>query len=221
MKKRYLVIAALVMSMSVGLVGCGSKEGKTKDTGKVEIETTTKEDTTKEKTTKEETKNEDTTKEETSKEESTSDAGTKEETTYTTFDEKSQVKYNSVVFGLGDKASDVIESLGAQAAPSAEVPSCFSSENVTEYYFPGMTVAACKDVIFSIDISDNGYGTSDAQTVMGVSINTKASEVPSLQGDDYQEMAGYYYSEGTRSLQVSVEGETITKIFILGADLAS
>ena len=87
MKKRYLVIAALVMSMSVGLVGCGSKEDKAKDTGKVEIETTSKEDTTKEKTTKEETKSEDTTKEESSKEEATSEEESKKETTYTTFDE--------------------------------------------------------------------------------------------------------------------------------------
>ena len=221
MKKHFKLLT--IVAVAAVLTACGSsKEGEEK--GKVSVEstkeTTSKETTTKETTTKETTTKETTTKETTTKETTTKETTTKETTTVAvdknSLKAKIRVNYNGVEFGLGDKISEVEKSLGAQPSPSEEVPSCLGGDMVNEYYFYGMTIQVCNDVIFSIDIMDNGYyGDIEAKTVKGLGVYNSKGDMESLYGAYTREDDGnYFYTEGSQTMQVSVFDDSIARIWI-------
>lgn len=122
------------------------------------------------------------------------------------FINKIRVIYNDIEFGLGDKMSEIAESLGEQASSSGIVISNLSPNDIAEeYYFFGMNVQVKNDIVFSIEITDNMfYGDTYGYTVGGLSLSSNRSDVENAHGtpsrSDY--LNSYYEYEG-QSLQVT------------------
>jgi hypothetical protein len=134
---------------------------------------------------------------------------------------KMRINYNGFEFGIGDQMSAVEGNLGSQPAPSSKVSSCIGDEIVTEYYFYGMTLQVNNGIIFSIDIMDNGYyGNTTPATVTGLSCDMSKSDIESRYGsasssDEYN----YYYTDGSRTMQISVFDDKVARIWINDSDL--
>lgn len=133
-----------------------------------------------------------------------------------------RVRYNGFEFGVGDNMSAVEGYLGAQPAPASDVPSCIGSDIVKEYYFYGMTIQVHNDVIFSIDIMDNAYyGDQMAETTAGLSMYMTKGDMESIYGGaSSPDEINYYYSEGPRTIQISVINDSVERIWINDKDLA-
>lgn len=122
------------------------------------------------------------------------------------FINKIRVIYNDIEFGLGDKMSEIVESLGEQANSSGIVISNLSPNDIAEeYYFFGMNVQVKNDIVFSIEITDNMfYGDTYGYTVGGLSMSSNRADVENAHGtpsrSDY--LNNYYEYEG-QSLQVT------------------
>ena len=116
-----------------------------------------------------------------------------------------RVTYNGVTFGTGDKASDIVASLGDQARPSDTSKPCIpDAGEMTNYYFAGMIISASQyDVITNISFTkDYGDGT-EAKTVDGIGLGSTADEIKAALGNpDYEDEYGISYNADKLSLSI-------------------
>ena len=242
-----ILIATMAAVLCLRMTACGEKKEESSKAGVVSLnsttttasetatESTTAKKTTEtkketEKTTTETTTTTTTTTKATTTTTTTTKATTTKKTTTTTKPAATsalsagsvKVTYNGCTFGVGDSFASVEGKLGSQPAPSQKLPSCISSTIVDEYYFYGMTIQVNNGKIFSIDMMDNGfYGNQAAATVKGVGCNqsTKSAVISAYGNPSKTDDLNMYYSSGSLSMQVTVFGDTVGRIWISDSSL--
>lgn len=127
-----------------------------------------------------------------------------------------KVKYNGFDFGVGDNINDIKGSLGAEAAPASQAPSCLSGNMINEYYFAGMTLQANNDgVIFSIELTNALYQGGDAATAGGFKLGDTVDSVKAKYGEPTETKGtSPVYTDGTVSMQLIGASAGLESIWI-------
>ena len=126
------------------------------------------------------------------------------------------VKYNGAELKVGQNINDVKGSLGSEAAPMSQAPSCLSGNTINEYYFPGMTIQANPSgVIFSIELTNSLYQGGDGTTVDGLKVGDTVDNAKSVLGEPTETKGtSPVYTDGTVSMQLSGSPSGIESIWI-------
>ncbi|SDB37912.1 hypothetical protein SAMN02910317_01863 [Ruminococcaceae bacterium FB2012] len=126
------------------------------------------------------------------------------------------VKYNGAEVKVGQNIDDIKGSLGAEAAPVSQVPSCLSGNIINEYYFPGMTIQANNSgVIFSIELTNALYAGGDGTTADGLKVGDKVDDFKAKLGEPTETKGtSPVYTAGTVSMQASGSPSAIESIWI-------
>ena len=150
-------------------------------------------------------------KEETATTAATTEAGaTEAQATASGLAGKTQVTYNGVTFGCGDKASEVVAKLGDQVRPSETAQPCIPGVGeLTHFYFPGLVITASQyDVIRQVTLTNDYAEGTDAKIGGSIGLGTKSDEIKSTLGDPTTEDEyGLSYSEGDYSFNVVFNDE--------------
>ena len=127
-----------------------------------------------------------------------------------------KIKYNGAEIAVGDNINDVKASLGDEAAPSTDAPSCLTGNTIKEYYYKGMTIQAnTSGVIFSISLCNDPYEGGDGSTVGGVKLGDDEAAVKDVLGEpDETKKTNLIYKDGTLSLQVTVAKKGTNVIWV-------
>ncbi|MBR6044581.1 MAG: hypothetical protein IKP47_02980 [Ruminococcus sp.] len=130
--------------------------------------------------------------------------------------DKAKIKYNGAEIAVGSKIDDIKGSLGAEAAPSTDAPSCLTGNTIKEYYYAGMTIQANNDgTIFSITLSNDLYSGGDGTTADGVKLGDDADAVKTALGKpDEEKKTNLIYKDGTVTLQVTVSKKGADVIWV-------
>ncbi len=130
--------------------------------------------------------------------------------------DNAKVKYNGTELAVGDNINDKKGSLGAEAAPASQAPSCLTGNTINEYYFPGMTIQANNDgIIFSIELTNALYSGGDGTTADGFKVGDTVDSIKAVLGEPTETKGtSPVYTAGTVSMQASGSPSGIESIWI-------
>ena len=206
--KMKITAAAVIAAAAVMLAGCGSDSSSKADTSAAAPAAQSQADTAA-------SQAEESTApaaEESKAEESQADAPAASAFTA----DNAAVKYNGAEIKVGQNIDDVKGSLGTEAAPASQAPSCLSGNTINEYYYPGMTIQAnTSGVIFSIELTNALYAGGDGTTADGLKVGDKIDDFKAKLGEPTETKGtSPVYTAGTVSMQASGSPSGVESIWI-------
>ena len=206
--KMKITAAAVIAAAAVMLAGCGSDSSSSKADTSAAAPAQSQADTAASQA-----------------EESTAPAAEESKTEETQADvpaassftaDNAAIKYNGAEIRVGQNINDVKGSLGTEAAPASQAPSCLSGNTINEYYFPGLTIQANNDgVIFSLELTNALYSGGDGTTADGLKVGDKIDDFKAKLGEPTETKGtSPVYTAGTVSMQASGSPSGVESIWI-------